>query len=397
MAARSIVYVLLDFFIASLELEARPDLRGKPVIVGGDPRRRGLVVAVSPEAAAAGLGPGMPVWQALQRCPQAVLVSPHPDLYQARSQMALGVLSLYGDQVEQQSLDCFYLSIVGEAASLATEMRAHLAQQVGVSAAVGVAANKATAGLAARACSPGGLQIVPPGQEAAFVHPLPLAWLVGDSEKLERLQRLGLRTIGDLAAVPEHQATLHLGAGGKTLLRHAQGKDGRAVRATQQRLAVEWEHVFEHIMLDRSALRRWVVYLAGRIGQDIRSRKQRAHTLTMTLGRLDAAPIVLSAVLPKATDLDRPLRDTALQLVDGWDGRSGVMSLGIEAGVLLGEPIFQMHLFDEAEDEREESQRRLDHAKNGLNRRFGQGTVMAAMLLDDEILAAMGKHPRRKG
>jgi hypothetical protein len=159
---------------------------------------------------------------------------------------------------------------------------------------------------------------------------------------------------------------------------------------------VEWEHICDRAMNDHEAVRRWVAYLASRIGPDLRSKRYHARSLTLTLGHLDGAPTVLTAILPKATDLDHALRDAAFHLLAGWDGRTGIASLGIEAGVFSDEPGFQLQLFGEGEQEWENQQHRLDKAKNGINKRYGQGTVMAAMLLDDEILAAMGKNRDKK-
>ena len=105
MATRNIVCILLDFFIISIELQNRDNLTGKPVIVGGDPKRRGLVVAASPEAMVYGVALGMPPWEALRSCPQAARLEAHPDLYHDTGQMALGILSLFGDQIEHSQLD----------------------------------------------------------------------------------------------------------------------------------------------------------------------------------------------------------------------------------------------------------------------------------------------------
>ncbi len=395
MAARFIC-VLLDFFITAVERQRRPDLVGKPVIVGGDPTQHGLVVAVSPESAGFGVAPGMPSWEALQYCPQAALISPHPDLYQSKAQMVLSLLSLYSDDIEHSKLDCFYLRVPGEVDDIAAGIQQQLAAQIRISASLGVAANKLVAHIAARLHAPGGLVSVPAGEEASFLHPLPLEWLAGDDKMRAQLKRLGLRTIGDLAAVPEHLLISHIGEAGKALLRHARGKDARPLRPTQQHESVEYEQTFERTITDREALRRWVVYLAGQAGQQIRAQKYLARTLTLTLGHLDHPPVVLTLVLPKATDLDRTLRDAALHLLAAWDGRTGVVSLGLAAGVFIGEQTFQLQLFDEKENEWEVGQRRLDHAKNGLNKRYGQGTVMAAMLLDDEILTTMGKRRRNR-
>jgi DNA polymerase IV len=397
MASRRIVCVLLNSFITTIEAETHPNLRGKPLIVGGDPRQRGLVAAASPEALATGVCVGMPSWEALRICPQATRLDAHPDLYTNRAQIVLSILSLFGDQVEHSQLDSFYLTTAGDAVEVMAEAQHQLTGQAGISSSIGIAANKLTAKIAARQAAPAGIVNVPIGQEADFLAPLPLNQLVDEGKQLTQLKRLGLRTIGDLAAVPEHMLAAQLGEAGKMLLRHAQGKDARLLRPTAQQETLEREHIFDRTVSDHEALRRWVVYLSDCVGQDLRAKKQHARLLTLTLGHLDTMPTVASAVLPKATDLDHYLRQASLRLLEAWDGRAGVASLGVEAGVFSAEPGFQLHLFDEEKkDEWEEQQRHLDHAKNGLNRRYGQGTVMAAMLLDDDILGAMGKKRKKQ-
>jgi DNA polymerase-4 len=396
MAARTLACVLLDFFIATAEIEQRPTLRGKPVVVGGDPKQRGLVVGASPEAMGMGVVPGMLTWEALRCCPQATVIAPHPDLYHDKSLMAQSVLGIYSDHIEHSQLDCFYLTIPGNDRDLVAGMQQQLAEQIGVSASIGVAANKLVAHTAARLHAPGGLEIVPAGQEASFLAPLPVEWLAGGDKVRTLLARLGLRTIGDLARVPEHLLVAQVGEAGKALLRHAQGKDARAIRSTHDREAVEREHIFDHAMNEREALRRWVAYLSAQVGQDVRAHQENACSLTLTLGHLDTAPTVLTVVLPKASNLDHTLRQAAFHLLSAWDGRAGVASLGLEARIFSDEPGFQLNIFDQSGSDWEEDQHRLDKAKNGINKRYGQGAVMAAMMLDDDILADMGKQRRKK-
>ncbi len=395
MASRRIVCVLLDSFITSLERQARPDLRGKPLLVGGDPARRGLVVAASPEAAAFSIAPGMPTWEALRLCPQATLIAPHPDLYNNRAQMALSIMNLYSNHVEHSPLDCFYLAIAAPAGDILADLQRQLTEQIGVSVSLGCATNKLVAQIAALLHAPGGLTDVAAGQEDAFLAPLPLHWLAPDDKTRARLNRLGLNSIGDLARAPEHLLVAQLGEAGKTLRRHALGKDMRALRSTQHSETIEREQIFEHMINEREALRRWAAYLAAQVGQDLRAQESHARTLTMTLGQLDSAPAVLTTVLPKATDVDHTLRTAALHLLTAWDGRTNIVSLGIAASVINDTPGFQLNLFSSDDNAWEERQHRLDTAHNGINKRYGPGAVMLAMLLDDDILAAMGK-PRRK-
>lgn len=392
MPTPTLVCVLLDFFIASVELARRADLRGKPVIVGGDPKQRGLVVGVSAEAFALGAAPGMLTWEALHRCPHATLLAPHPILYHDTAQTIIGILSIYSDHIEHSQLDGFYLTLPGADRAFIAAMQRHIAEQTGVSASIGVATNKLVAHTAARLHAPGGLEIVPPGQEALFLAPLPAEWLVASDKTRKLLARLGLRTIGDLARTPEHLLVAQIGQAGKTLRRHAQGKDGRSVRTTHQREAVEREHIFDRAMHEREALRRWVAYLSAQVGQDVRAHQEHARALTLTLGHLEYEPTVLTTVLPKASNVDHTLRQAAFHLLSAWDGRGSVVSLGLEASLFPDEPGVQLTIFDQKSGDWEERQQRLDQAKSRIDRRYGPGAIMTAMMLDDDILTAMGRH-----
>jgi len=396
MPAHTLACVLLDFFIASVELADRADLRHKPVIVGGAPGQRGLVVGVSPEAMALGAAPGMLTWEALHRCPHAVLLPPHPILYHDKAQMIRSILSIYSDHIEHNQLDCFYLTLPGADRAFIAGMQQQIAAQAGISASIGVAANKLVAHTAARLHAPGGLTIVPPGQEASFLAPLPAEWLVANDKTRKLLARLGLRTIGDLARTPEHQLVAQIGQAGKALRRHALGKDGRSVRTTGRCEAVEREHIFDHAMNEREALRRWVAYLSAQVGQDVRAHQEHARSLTLTLGHLETEPTVLTAVLPKASNVDHTLRQAAFHLLSAWDGRGSVVSLGLEAGLFSDEPGFQLSIFDQKGGDWEERQRRLDQATSKIDRRYGAGAIMTAMMLDDDILADMGRQRRKK-
>ncbi len=396
MSAHTLACVLLDFFIVSVERAGRADLRHKPVIVGGDPGQRGLVVGVSPEVMALGAVPGMLTWEALRLCPHAVLLAPRPHLYHETAQTILGILNIYSDHIEHNQLDCFYLTLPGADRAFIAGMQQHIAEQTGISTSIGVAASKFVAHTAARLHAPGGMEIVPPGQEASFLAPLPAEWIVADSKMRKLLARLGLRTIGDLARTPERQLVAQLGEAGKTLHRRALGKDGRSVRATYRREVVEREHIFDHAVNEREALRRWVAYLTTQVGKDVRAHQEHARSLTLTLGHLENEPTVLTTVLPKASNIDHTLRQAAFQLLAAWDGRGSVVSLGLEASLFGDEPGFQLTIFDQKGGDWEERQRRLDQAKTRIDQRYGPGAIMTAMMLDDEILAVMGRHRQKQ-
>src|SRR6186713_681542 len=229
-AMRTILHVDLDAFFAAVEQRDRPELQGKPVIVGGVPPGRGVVSAASYEARVYGVHSAMSVTEAYRRCPHGVFLPVDGRRYQQASRDVMAVLRRFTPQVEPISIDEAFLDVTGsrelfgDGATIARLIKDAVRDEVGLTASVGVASTKLVAKIASDLRKPDGLVVVPPGEEAGFLAPLPIARLWGVGEKTAVvLADYGVRTIGDLAALSGDVMEGRFGKHGASLAERARG------------------------------------------------------------------------------------------------------------------------------------------------------------------------------
>ena len=234
---RSILHVDMDAFFAAVEMRDRPELRAKPVLVGGS-GRRGVVAAANYEARKFGCHSALATVVALRRCPHAVIVAPRHGHYAAVSKQIFDIFREFTPLVEGLSLDEAFLDLTGTerlhgtAEQVAGRIRARVFEETQLTCSVGVAACKFVAKIASDFNKPDGLTVVPGGQEESFLAPLPVRELWGVGPKtFERLAPLGVRTIGDLARLGEERLARALGDQGRHLYRLSVGRDDRGVEA----------------------------------------------------------------------------------------------------------------------------------------------------------------------
>src|SRR5205807_5579898 len=238
--SRAVIHLDLDAFYASVEQLRRPELVGRPVIVGGgdgDQYRRGVVSAASYEARRFGVRSAMPMITALRLCPQAVVLGVDFDAYRAASGQVFGIARTYTPLVEPLSLDEAYLDVTGSTRRfgppevIAAEIRDRIVDECRLHASFGVATSKTVAKVASELRKPRGFVVVPPGTEAEFLAPLPLRALPGLGPATERgLQGLGVTTLGQLAALPVDAVRRRAGdAAGRSPWERARGIDDSPV------------------------------------------------------------------------------------------------------------------------------------------------------------------------
>ena len=378
-AVRAIVHVDLDAFYASVEQLRRPELRGRPVIVGGylaDGRletARGVVSAASYEARRFGVRSAMPLAVALRRCPQAVLVPVDFTAYRAASAEVMRIVHDYTPVVEPLSLDEAYLDVTasrrrfGGAQAIAAAIRDRILAECGLHASFGVATNKTVAKVASDLRKPRGFVVVPPGTEAAFLAPLALRTLPGLGPAAEAaLNGIGITTLGQLAALDPALVRRRLGeAAGTSLWERARGIDEAAVCVPGAPKSISREETFAHDEADRGVLEARLLQLAADVAARLRQAGLRARTVTLKLRAHDFTTITRQESLPVAVDADRTVGTTAVRLLAaGWDGRP-VRLLGV--GVSSLEEGRQLDLLDPVE----ERQSALDRTLDDLRRRFG--------------------------
>jgi DNA polymerase IV (DinB-like DNA polymerase) len=261
MLARIVFHVDLDSFYTAVEVREHPELHGKAVIVGADPKDgkgRGVVMAASYEARALGVKAGMPISLAWRRLPDAVYKRPNYELYGTVSEGVMNALREFADKFEQASIDEAYLDVTAktswtEVRDYALAVKKAVRDREGLTCSVGVAPNKSTAKIAAAQHKPDGLTIVPPEGVKAFLSPLAVSAISGVGEKTERvLADLGVRTIGDLAAYPGKDLTKVLGRNAVWLWGIANGIEELPVEERPDPKSISVERTFEHDVADWS-------------------------------------------------------------------------------------------------------------------------------------------------
>lgn len=290
LVARIIVHADLDAFFASVEQRDRPELRGKPVVVGGPPEGRGVVAAASYEARRFGVRSAMPMSRALRLCPQAVRVSPRFDRYAEVSRRVMAIFRSVTPLVEPLSLDEAFLDVsqvvdrYGGAEALARFLKDQVRQSTGLTVSIGVGSSKTVAKIGSDLGKPDGLVVVPPGTEADFLAPLPARALWGVGPKSEEaLRRAGIQTVGDLASArPELLQTI-LGSRGPILQQMALGYDDRPVETARERKSVGAESTFPRDLPDGPELRRHLSRIAGEVAERLQRRGLRARTVVLKL------------------------------------------------------------------------------------------------------------------
>ena len=320
--ARQIMHIDLDAFFVSVEQVLNPELKGKPVVVGGRPDRRGVVAAASYEARAFGLHAGMPLSTASLLCPQAIFIEGSFPKYRDASQKFMAILADFSPFLEPVGLDEAYLdttgfeSIHGSIHQMAIAIRQRIKNELGICASVGIAGCKVVAKVASELSKPDGLIEVATGEESSFLAPLAIAKLPGIGKKTERILRgLGIATIGKLSLTPLNVLKSHFGVSGEVLYHLANGSDDRKVEPPGEAKSISRETTFGKDTKDRSLLKATLRYLGEKVGADLRQRGKQARCITMKLRYADFTTITRSHTLRQTTDTDQTIFDTGEQLL----------------------------------------------------------------------------------
>jgi DNA polymerase-4 len=390
-----IIHVDLDAFFAAVEQRDRPELRGKPVIVGGDPRSRGVVSTCSYEARKFGVHSAMPLRTALRLCPDGVFVPVDGAKYQRVSHEVMAVLRRFTPAVEQVSIDEAFLDVAGSEAlfgpapeigrRIKTEVRA--ATELTIS--VGVATTKLVAKVASDLRKPDGLVVVEPGQEAAFLAPLEIRRLWGIGPKTaERLHALGIRTIGELAALPVETLVRNLGDHGGTLHDRALGIDpDPVVGGGEAAKSVSHETTFAVDVSDAAEIERTLLALSEGVSARLRAGGIRAGTVAVKVRDSEFRTITRQRRLPEPSDLTEPIWRAALELVRPEARGKKIRLLGV-AATQLGAPE-QTTMFEVVDERR----RRVVEATDAVRRRFGDRAVTRASLLRRGVPSPFERDP----
>jgi nucleotidyltransferase/DNA polymerase involved in DNA repair len=392
LSARTILHVDMDAFFAAVEEREDPTLRGKPVVIGADPKGgkgRGVVSTANYAARKFGVGSAMPIGEAWRRCPHAVFLPPRGRLYGEASRAIFEIFEHYTELVEGLSVDEAFLDVTasrrlfGDGPTIAQTIKDEIRAKQSLTASVGVASSKYVAKVASDLEKPDGLVVVEPGSEAEFLAPLDIKRLWGAGPKGQQaLRGLGCRTIGDVAALDAAILVRRFGeAGGMHFHRLSHGLDDRRVNPGHERKSLGKERTFGEDVSDRRVVERRLFGLCEGVAASLRRRKLAGSTVTVklrfegfeTLTRrrtLDAPVDTLETLWPAARELfhdaDRPGRKIRL---------IGVTVSGFESAPP------QLGLFEATAPDIDH---RVAEVVDRLSERYGRGTVTRAALLEEK-------------
>jgi DNA polymerase IV len=392
---RTILHVDLDAFFAAVEQRDHPELRGKPVIVGGVPPGRGVVSAASYEARAYGVHSAMSVTEAYRRCPHGVFLPVNGRRYQQASREVMAILRRFTPQVEPISIDEAFLDVTGsrplfgEGPEIAASIKSAIREEVGLTASVGVATTKLVAKVASDLRKPDGLVVVAPGEEAVFLAPLPISrlWGVGDKTATV-LAEYGVKTIGDLAELSPDLLVRRFGKHGASLATRAMGMDEDRVHEGDPAKSVGHETTFDVDTSDPEIIERTLLALSDGVAGRLRSAGVRASTITVKVRDSSFRTVTRQRTLAQPADLTEPIFRAALELARPQVRGIRVRLLGVTASN-LGERE-QMALFAEDDPRR----RRAIEAADAVRRRYGSKAVTRGRLVGAGLPAPFERDPR---
>jgi len=413
-APRTILHVDMDAFFASVEQLRRPQLRGTPVVVGGS-GRRGVVAAASYEARAYGVRSAMPSLRAKALCPQATFIPGDHAHYAEVSARVMAIFRSFTPLVEPLSLDEAFLDVTGarrlhgDGPAIAAEIRRRVLEQEGLTCSVGVASSKFLAKLATEQAKPTasrtgpvpgrGVAVVRPGEERAFLRPLPVEALWGVGPRtLERLHGLGVRTVGQLERLPLDQLVRAVGdAHGRHLHALAHAVDPRPVEPDQRAKSISHEETFAEDLDDHGALGVELVRMADAVARRAREHDVAGRTVSIKVRFGDFSTITRSTTLGQAADTGPAIARAARALLDGVEVVAGVRLLGVALSNLAEHAPHQLSLDDLAAPGGQAAAdgaawAAVTDAVDAVRARFGDAAVVPAALAGRRPL-----RPKRAG
>lgn len=340
---RKIVHIDMDAFFASVEQLDNPALKGRPVIVGGSPEGRGVVAACSYEARSYGVRSAMSAAKAIRLCPQAIIVRPHMSRYRQFSERIMTILHEYTDLVEPLSVDEAFLDLTvnfhnePSASRLAQRIRHDIYSRTGLTASAGVSCNKFLAKVATDFNKPNGMTVIPPALVLEFLAELPIARFYGVGAATEkRMERIGIRTGGDLRCFSLEELTFHFGKSGSFFYHICRGEDPRPVKTSSVRKSIGSETTLIKDLKDMRTIQKVLREQADSVAESLSRRALGGYTITLKVRYGDFTTITRSATVktPLFTAVD--LMSCLPKLLAATEaGRRPVRLLGLTVSSLF--------------------------------------------------------------
>ena len=368
------MHVDMDAFFVSVEETLDPSLKGKPVVVGGDPDGRGVAAAASYEARRFGIHSAMPLAKARRLCPHAIFLRGSHKLYAEFSHRIFQVLENYSPCVEPMSLDEAYVDLTGcerlfgPAPTVAEKIRDEIKHTVGIHASIGIASNKLLAKIASAGAKPNGMLRILPGRERAFLSPLPIDRIPGIGPRSgQQLRRMGIKTVRDLAALPRDLLEEVFGKWGSGLYFKARGICESPVLRRDDARSISRETTLEEDSIDPGFLESTLSYLVEKTVAQLREADLHARCVTLKLRYSDFTTVNRSHTLTEATHEDHVVFDTAAALFRKlFTRRTRVRLIGVALSSLSHGGAGQMELFDQLD------KKQWDHLYRGIDRIRGK-------------------------
>lgn len=381
--SRIILHLDLDAFFCAVEEIQNPHLRGKPFAVGGRPNERGVVASCSYAARAFGVRSAMPMSRALRSCGNLIIVPARHRLYGEYSKKVMDRLHSLTPLVEQISIDEAFLDLSDlrdPPARLARDLQTAIKNDLQLPCSIGIASNKLVAKIATEvgkkgskgSSPPFGLTIVPAGDEAKFLAPLPADMLWGVGPKTSaRLSELGIHTIGDVARWPESELTRLFGENGHDLWRHAQGIDNRPIVLEYETKSISQETTFNVDVRDDKILEKTLREQAREVGRQLRRSGLAGKTIKLKIRWPDFTTLTRQVSLTTTTDSDEEIIKAVLKLLQAVRKPNQAVRL-IGVGVSgIGAPVRQLSLWDAGT----EKSRKLQEVVDALQEKYGRDAV----------------------
>jgi DNA polymerase IV len=400
--SRLICHVDMDAFFVSVEELFDPALKGKPVVVGGQADQRGVVSAASYAARKYGVHSAMPLRTAAKLCPHAIFVDGHPNRYREYSKKIFDILNSFSPQVEMASIDEAFLDLTGtgrlHGPPLQAAHRLHqtIKAETQLNCSLGLAASRLVAKVCSDQAKPNGVLWVVPGHEARFLAPLDVRKIPGLGRVAEAsLQSIGIHQVGDLAKLDEAFLADRFGKWGLALAGKSRGRDAGAwfdaeVGENEDPKSISHEHTFSEDTINRSTLENTLVRLSEMVAKRLRQHGLYSRTVQLKLRNHDFETITRAKTLDHATQLDREVVETILELFhNSWDKNTPIRLLGVHAGSLSSRE-GQMNLLEEQKTRR---LRDAFRAIDGIRDRFGSAIISSARTMHTDLQERVHDNP----
>ena len=380
---RFIVHVDMDAFFAAVEQRDNPSLSGCPVVIGADPKGghgRGVVAACSYEARAFGLHSAMPISQAYQKCPQAVFLRGDHTKYGRESEKIFVILERFTPDLEPVSIDEAFLDITasyhlfGTPEETCRKIKAAIKAETGLTASIGLAPNKMTAKIASDIGKPDGLVVVTAEGLLAFLHPLPVGRLWGVGEKTRQaFERLGIKTIGDLARRDRAALVRDFGQAGDHVWRLANGLDPRDVAPIDEVKSVGNEHTFEEDIDDQGLMLDILMALSEHVSLRLRRAGLQGRTVTLKIRLAPFSTYTRASTLPEPTNFAENIFQSASEKLKAFGPKKKVRLLGVSVSNLAS-PVDEPGLFPGPLPHAEKKEK-LHQALDKIKGKFGEEAI----------------------